>query len=493
MSVMVMGATLFTGCGDDDAKKQSSNGGGLLGQLATAPSVDMPEMDDDSDSNKTDKDEKEQDLTNIKAVIDEYKNNPRKSEETDEFNTSATMEPVIFHNEDNIVVAILGITYTDYRVEIDVVVQNGNDENKYIDLGNVGTRGAVNGIMVKDFWAYEEVEANSTKQFVLNYAYRYFDAYGIEEIATFALELGYYTEDDYVQKLYEFETSLAADYDSDKNTYMEAVKDGRFENELEVEIQFVNEETILASNDIKVNSQVYAITEHGEQYMYFEVENNTDEILDICFGDIRINDMYVERDEEGYIAVLPGTKGIYRLDITDLLACELWQVFGFDQLNSIAFNVFARDEDYQEVMSGEDLKVELSSEKVDFDLTGKEIYNEEGISILSKGLHEVKDGYSELYAWVLVVNNNGDCKLRMNTGDDEVVYVNGKELGEYSRNLTCESGEYLIVVINFYESEVTEAGIASIDDITNIEFTPSFSDAEEYINISKPTITETFE
>lgn len=493
MSVMVMGATLFTGCGDDDAKKQSSNGGGLLGQLATAPSVDMPDMDDDSDSNKNDKVDKEADLTNIKAVIDEYKKNPRKSEKTDEFNTSATMEPVIFHNEDNIIVAILGITYTDYKVEIDAVVQNGNDENTYIDLGNAGSRGAVNGIMVKDFWAFEEVEANSTKQFVIDYPYMYFDAYGIEEIATFALDLGYHTEDGYVQKLYEFETSLAANYDFEKNTYMEAVKDGRFEDERNVEIQFINEETILASNDIKVNSQIYAISERGEHFVYFEVENNTDEIVDICFGDIRINDLCIEREQEGYIVVLPGTKGVYNLGITDMLAEDLWQVFGFEKINSIGFDVSVRDEDYQEVMSVEDLKVEISSEKVDIDLTGKEIYNEDGINILSKGLHEVKNGYSELYGWVLVVNNNGDCKLRMNTGDDEVVYVNGKELGEYSRNITCGLEEYLIVVIYFYESEVNEAGIASIDDITNIEFTPSFSDAEEYINISKPTITETFE
>ena len=245
MSVMVMGATLFTGCGDDDAKKQSSNGGGLLGQLATAPSVDMPDMDDDSDSNKNDKVEEEADLTNIKAVIDEYKKNPRKSEKTDEFNTSATIEPVIFHNDDNIVAAILGITYTDYRVEIDVAVQNGTDEDQYIDFGGAGAKGSVNNIMVENFWAFELVEANSVKQYTIDYSYSYFDAYGIEEIASFAFEMGYYTEDDYEQRYYEFETSLADKYDYDKDTYMEAVKDGRFADEKDAEVEYIGEEYIM--------------------------------------------------------------------------------------------------------------------------------------------------------------------------------------------------------------------------------------------------------
>ena len=483
MSVMVMGATLFTGCGDDDAKKQSSNGGGLLGQLATAPSVDMPDMDDDSDSNKTDKVEEE--AKNIVNVIKNYKENRPKSKEVEGFNTDVDIESEIIHDENNITIAVLGITYDNYSCKVDFAIQNANDEEVTVDMGAISDRTAVNNYNADCGYIYEHIPPNSVIEDSMEYNYSVLKSYGITELAKFNFLLEYDVDGVYYEEYYELETDIADSYDFDKNIYMEAIKNGEFADYHNVDIKYINEEPIFDKDGIKINSVVYGIynddddnDKNDKKYLYLEIENTTDEGITVECVDIYLNGVHVDDDLYFRLTMVPESKAVYRMSLENMLDCELWNVFTSEELHSIQFDLHVDDQDYNDVLYAEDIELVIKDEPVEVDLSAKELYNKDGVVIESKGIHFAEGLSGDYYYWLLIFKNNTQNPISIDHHAIDVV-MNGKKVEESYCYEDINPGEYELHIVAIYTGRMEENGIMSLDDLETIQIVCDVKDEND--------------
>ena len=120
-----------------------------------------------------------------------------------------------------------------------------------------------------------------------------------------------------------------------------------------------------------------------------------------------------------------------------------------------------------------------------FDTTGTEVYNKNGIRIISKGLVLEESAYSNDIYLVLLVQNNAGTTI--NTRDEyNSLSVNGTMFGLYScTDIEIPDGEWGLIKITLWSSSLEDLGIENIQDISTIEITLRFRENYTDIDVSK--------
>ena len=149
-------------------------------------------------------------------------------------------------------------------------------------------------------------------------------------------------------------------------------------------------------------------------------------------------------------------------------------------------NVALQDLDGNPLVEKTPLSVRLSDAEPTVDSRGVEAYNEGGIRVLSKEL--VEDGNGELSVLLLVENTSGQ-PVTAGVGYDSL------SIGGVMNDFTCSDrtisdGGKAALVIGLRDLE--ENGIASVEDITDLEFQLQIRNEASYDTIAEPKVSLTF-
>jgi hypothetical protein len=135
-----------------------------------------------------------------------------------------------------------------------------------------------------------------------------------------------------------------------------------------------------------------------------------------------------------------------------------------------------------------DFQKKLYTDMVDssFDEIGKEVYNENGIRIVSKGFLEDDFELSDDLNMVFLVENKSKQNISISDMYDSVS-ING-----YMINYICSSsylspGESAIVDFSIFESTLEENNISKIEDIKTFELSFEIRN-DNYKTIAEPII-----
>lgn len=117
---------------------------------------------------------------------------------------------------------------------------------------------------------------------------------------------------------------------------------------------------------------------------------------------------------------------------------------------------------------------------------GDEVYNENGIRIISKGLMEDTSEYSKDINMLFLVENNSAQIIEIDDSFDSLS-VNGYMVDYMIGSREIPAGKCALVDVEIDESSLQDSGIAGIAAISETEMTFEIKD-KNYNVIAEPTV-----
>lgn len=408
-----------------------------------------------------------------------------------EFQTSATIEETVLYNENNVVITATGLEYSNYEVTVNLLLENNSDEDLKFVSGSVGySCNSVNGYMCTSAYLYETVSAGMKANEDISFSITELQLFGINEVADISIAIE--IEDDEFNEIYtgpmQILTTAADTYDYETDTFLNAVNSGAFEAIYDCTIDYFTTDISVNSEDVQIISEGVLTNADGEITLWLEVENNTDEVIYAVTSNVFVNGLCAYSGTWNSDAIAPDARGVLTMSFESLIEEAYREAIGMDEIGEVVFTFNARDEDRNLLFDGEELSLTLSD--ATFDTTGTEIYNDEYVTLVSKGLVEDTASYSDDIHLLILAKNNTDGEVYLSNEYDSLS-VNGF-MADYSYyGATIPAGAYVLLDVELDRDSLTENGIDGIDDITGISFSTEIRD-DDYGEVATPTLTVEF-
>lgn len=141
--------------------------------------------------------------------------------------------------------------------------------------------------------------------------------------------------------------------------------------------------------------------------LLLEIMNTSSETVYIVTDDIAINGLLCRTTPWSSDTVTPGKKSVAVIELHSVLSKAYWDSFGIKDIASVDLTLNIENQDGLTVAEPVVLSVKISDNE-QLDLTGTEVYNANGIRVISKGVFESDSDYDDdLHPIILVENNSG--------------------------------------------------------------------------------------
>lgn len=387
------------------------------------------------------------------------------------FDTSYNIEETVLVDENDVKITATGLNYTDYAVEVNLLLENNSDKNLTMYTGSVGySPNAVNGYMLGGYM-YTEVAAGKKTNETISYSMNELAVYGITQIAD--LQLGFEIKDEdyegFRTEPKQMKTAAADSYDYSVNTYAESVKGGIAESIFDYEVNYFAEDVLYEQNGVSVISQALMTNADGEQAVFLEVVNNSEETVYVAGSNISLNGLIVSGRNRIVEMVCPGMRKVIQLAVDSMIDAEYLELLGISEIGSMSVNLELKDTDLNVTTDAQEMKVVFSESVPMFKVEGTEVFNSDGIRVVSKGIVEDPDEYADYVNIILLVENTTDERVRFNVAYNSLS-VNGFMMDEVSDPMDVLSGKAAFFDMWIKEEELEDNGISAIEDITEVEF-----------------------
>ncbi len=180
----------------------------------------------------------------------------------------------------------------------------------------------------------------------------------------------------------------------------------------------------------------------------------------VVITDILINGVYISESKDVYLP--SGRKEITEIDTEDIFPYDTFELLGYDSLENIGLSFALYDEDHSLISEGKDITLEYSDSKTPVDTSGDEVYNKDGVRIISKGIAKAPEGEDGVL--LFLVENKSSEEIYIGYDYDGTIMLNGKE--EYMiMSISVPGGEYGLLAVEVNEYDLKAVGLASIDDL----------------------------
>lgn len=387
------------------------------------------------------------------------------------FDTSYNIEETVLVDENDVKITATGLNYTDYAVEVNLLLENNSDKNLTIYTGSVGySPNAVNGYMLSGYM-YTEVAAGKKTNETISYNFNELAVYGITQIAD--LQLGFEIKDEDYEGFKtgpkQVKTAAADSYDYSANTYAESVRGGIAESIFDYEVNYFAEDVLYEQNGVSVVSQALMTNADGEQAVFLEVVNNSEETVYVAGSNISLNGLIVSGRNRFVEMVCPGMRKVIQLSVDSMVDAEYLELFGISEIGNMTVNLALMDLDSNVITEPQEIGVIFSENIPMFEAEGTEVYNSDGIRVVSKGIVEDPDEYADYVKMVLLVENTTNESVRFDITNNSLS-LNGFMMDEISDPMDVLSGKVAFIDIWVREEDLKANGITGIEDITEAEF-----------------------
>lgn len=406
------------------------------------------------------------------------------------FNKTAQIAETVLVDENNVKITAIGLSYNDYSADVELLIENNSAKDLSFVCGSSGYNcNSINGYMTPDGYLFCDVTAGKKAYDSVSFSYDELMLYGINEIAD--IELGFCIEDDDYNRTYtgpqQIKTSIAGSFDYDKEYFQNAIADSSIQKAFYYSTDFFSADTIYDQNGISVRSEALVENGHGELMLLLEIMNTSSDTVYIVTDDIAINGLICRTSPWSSDMVTPGKKSIAVIELSSVLNKSYWNTLGLKNVTSVDLTLNIEDQDGTSLAAPAALSVKISDSN-QFDSSGAEIYNANGIRVISKGVFESDSGYDDDLHPILLVENNSGKTIRAYDVYDSLS-VNGFMMDYYFTSVEIDDGECAVVEIDLYNSSLEKNKITSISDITELEIKLSFMSGNKTIDEPKLVIT----
>lgn len=388
------------------------------------------------------------------------------------FNQSAALAETVMFDEDGVKITATGLNYTSYSVDLELTIENNSDRDLSFVTGSIGySCNSVNGYMISDGYLNCDVSAGKKANDSISFSYDALMLYGINEIAD--MEIGFDVSDDDGNDTYtgpcQVTTSAFDAHDYSKDCYQETIASRAAMNTYNYEITHFSQDTLYDVNGVKLLSSGIMQNSSGEITLLLELENTTSDIVYVSTSDIALNGLIVSSSTWSSDAINPGKRGILDVELSSVLDSEYWSIYGIKEVGSVALSLRQRDIDGNDIADKTAVEIVVPDAKAEFDATGTEVYNNDGLRIEEKAVLEDSSDYSSDIHVLLLAENNSGKALKISDVYNSLS-VNGFMTSYYYYSQELADGECAALEITLLSSSLKSNQITSASDIEEIEF-----------------------
>ncbi len=422
------------------------------------------------------------------ALEDETAEEEKAKVDVPGFDTSYNIEETVLVDENDVKITATGLTYTNYAVEVNLLVENNSDKNLSFYTGSIGySPNAVNGYMLGGYMNTEVAAGKKTNE-TISYKFDELAVYGITKIAD--LQLGFEIKDENYEGFKtgprQVKTAAADGYDYTENTYAKSLKGGIAEALFDYKVNCFTEDVLYEQNGVSVVSQALITNEDGEQAVFLEVVNDSEEIVYVSGSSIALNGLIVTGNDRIHEMICPGMRRVIQISVNSLIETEHLELLGVSEIGNMTMNLALMDSDYNIIVDPQEVSVVFSENVPMFKAEGTEVYNSDGIRVVSKGIVGDPEEMSDYMYVILLAENLMDESVRFNVISDSLSF-NGFMTDEVIDPLPILPGKTGFIDIWVRTEDLEANGITAIEDITEAEFGIEVRD-EDYDVVTESTV-----
>lgn len=407
------------------------------------------------------------------------------------FALQATMEETILVDEKDVKITATALQGTSYQVELSLAIENNSDTDLSFLSGTMGySCNSVNGYMIDDGYLNVDVVAGKKANETIKFSVDQLELMGITDIAD--IEIGFHIQtSDYDTYLRtgprQLRTSLSDSYDYSADTYQEAINNGEFAQIYSYSMEYFATEVPFEKNGVKVLSWGLVTNKDHEKTVFLEVENTSTDQIFLTTSNFYFNGLLVGGYTWSSEAINSEKRKVITLPLSSMLEESYWEIFGLTELGDITFSIGLANPDRQKIAPAEMVSLLLPGVQATFDTAGEEIYNENGLRIISKGLVESNSDYlNDVY--VLFLAENGTAE----TLDIDVAYnslsVNGYMTDFFGAGQDLAPGKSGILAVSMRGDSLEKNGIDALEKIEDLELSFMIRD-DRYNTLAEPKVS----
>lgn len=430
--------------------------------------------------------EKEQNSENDTPVENEEQ---APSMDIPEFDTTSTIEQTVLWDADGISVTATDLSYSGNSCELYLTIANNSGKDLSFTSGTMGySRNAVNGYMIDDGYLSADIANGVSSEEVMSFNTEQLIIYGITQVADISIGINAEDADGNTIQLYpmQVKTSAYDTYDYEADTFKDILNSGLLEAIYNCSIDYSSDEELYNQGNVRITSHALITNTDGQKSFLFEIENNTENCVFGTTSGISVNGMTIYSYNWSIDAINSGTRRIAFISLNDLADINYMDIFGITDISGIGFTFGVTDTNNAEINSPADITVPILDSSYDIDSSGEEVYNNNGIRIISKGIQHQEDEYTNYDYPVFLVENNSSEKITV--GDAYTSFlINGTEM-DYAilRETELQAGTVGLIYYSLDSDSLSELGITDINTITASLY---IKNADSYDLIDEPQIT----
>jgi hypothetical protein len=430
------------------------------------------------------------DVTDVTEEMEEtdVQDSTESSEELPEFDQSAIIETTVILDQDNIKVTATALEYDDYSANLKLSLENNSDKTLTFSTNTLGFSGnSINGFMIPDGYFNSEIAPGKKANETATFSYDYLQLFGINEIADIVLGIRV-TDEDYNETIYpdcQIKTSIADSYTYDNTSYQKAISSTAVQKALGLTSTYFTTDVLYDADNIQIVSGTLISNEDDEQMLLLEAVNSGTEMKNIIVTGLSVNGLTVYDGNWSSTTISSGKCGVISINLNDVFNEQYWEVYGLTDISSIDVKVGIQD--------GWDLKNENTvhltiGEDAPLNLDGTELFSQDNIRIISKGILGHEDEYDSNLYLALLIENGTDEAFDASVQNDSLS-VNDIMISEFGSGTNIPPHAYGVLIVELYGSDLEDSDITDVDQVQKVECVIEFGEGYD-VTVEAPIVAE---
>lgn len=430
------------------------------------------------------------DVTDVTEETEEtdVQESTESSEELPEFDQSAIIETTVILDQDNIKVTATALEYDDYSANLKLSLENNSDKTLTFSTNTLGFSGnSINGFMIPDGYFNSEIASGKKANETATFSYDYLQLFGINEIADIVLGIRV-TDEDYNETIYpdcQIKTSIADSYTYDNTSYQKAISSTAVQKALGLTSTYFTTDVLYDADNIQIVSGTLISNEDDEQMLLLEAVNSGTEMKNIIVTGLSVNGLTVYDGNWSSTTISSGKCGVISINLNDVFNEQYWEVYGLTDISSIDVKVGIQD--------GWDLKNENTvhltiGEDAPLNLDGTELFSQDNIRIISKGILGHEDEYDSNLYLALLIENGTDEAFDASVQNDSLS-VNDIMISEFGSGTNIPPHAYGVLIVELYGSDLEDSDITDVDQVQKVECVIEFGEGYD-VTVEAPIVAE---
>lgn len=430
------------------------------------------------------------DVTDVTEEMEEtdVQDSTESSEELPEFDQSAIIETTVILDQDNIKVTATALEYDDYSANLKLSLENNSDKTLTFNTNTLGFSGnSINGFMIPDGYFNSEIAPGKKANETATFSYDYLQLFGINEIADIVLGIRV-TDEDYNETIYpdcQIKTSIADSYTYDNTSYQKAISSTAVQKALGLTSTYFTTDVLYDADNIQIVSGTLISNEDDEQMLLLEAVNSGTEMKNMVVAGLSVNGLTVYDGNWSSTTISSGKCGVISVNLNNVFNEQYWEAYGLTDISSIDVKVGIQD--------GWDLKDENTvhltiGEDVPLNLDGTELFNQDNIRIISKGIIGHEDEYDSNLYLALLIENGTDEAFDVSVQNDSLS-VNDIMISEFGSGTNVPPHAYGVLIVELYGSDLEDSDITDVDQIQKVECVIGFGEGYD-VTVEAPIVAE---